>query len=109
MKSTFVSTAAISQAMRYSLMRAQSELTKAQKEVSTGHFADIGLALGSRTGQSVSFERDLERHEGHRRFERARLGAADVDAGRADPDFRRGPELPVDAHHQRFGRRHRHR
>ena len=54
MKSTFVSTAAVSQAMRYSLMRAQSELTKAQKEVSTGRFADIGLALGSRTGQSVS-------------------------------------------------------
>jgi flagellar hook-associated protein 3 FlgL len=64
MKSTFVSTAAVSQAMRYSLMRAQSELTKAQKEVSTGHFADIGLALGSRTGQAVSFERDLERMKG---------------------------------------------
>jgi flagellar hook-associated protein 3 FlgL len=64
MKSTSVSTAAVSQAMRYSLMRAQSELTKAQKEVSTGHFADIGLALGSRAGQSVSFERDLERMKG---------------------------------------------
>ena len=50
--------------MRYSLLRAQSELTKAQKEVSTGRFADIGLALGSRTGQSVSFERDLERLKG---------------------------------------------
>jgi flagellar hook-associated protein 3 FlgL len=64
MKATFVSTAAVSQAMRYSLMRAQSELTKAQKEVSTGHFADIGLALGSRAGQAVSFERDLERMKG---------------------------------------------
>jgi flagellar hook-associated protein 3 FlgL len=64
MKSTFVSTAAVSQAMRYSLLRAQSELTKAQKEASTGHYADIGLALGSRAGQSVSFERDLERMKG---------------------------------------------
>ena len=64
MKATFVSTAAISDAMRYSILRAQSQLTKAQKEVSTGHVADIGLALGSRTGQSVSFERDLERMTG---------------------------------------------
>ena len=50
--------------MRYQLLRAQSELTKAQKEVSTGRHADLGLALGSRTGQSVSFERDLERLKG---------------------------------------------
>ena len=64
MKSTFVSTSAVSQAMRYQLLRAQSELTQAQKEVSTGRHADLGLALGSRTGQSVSFERDLERLKG---------------------------------------------
>ena len=64
MKTTFVSTAAISQAMRYSLLRAQSELTNAQKEASTGRVADIGLALGSRTGHAVSFERDLERMRG---------------------------------------------
>src|SRR6187402_3099105 len=64
MKSTFVSTAAISQAMRHHLVRAQSELTKAQTEASTGRHADLGLALGSGTGQSVSFERDLERLKG---------------------------------------------
>jgi flagellar hook-associated protein 3 FlgL len=64
MKSTFVSTAAISQAMRHHLVRAQSELTKAQTEASTGRHADLGLALGSATGQSVSFERDLERLKG---------------------------------------------
>jgi flagellar hook-associated protein 3 FlgL len=64
MKATFVSTAAISQAMRYSLLRAQVQLTDAQKEASTGRFADVGLALGSRTGQAVSFERDFDRLKG---------------------------------------------
>ena len=42
MKSTFVSTNSISQAMRYSILRSQAELTKAQKEVSTGRVADVG-------------------------------------------------------------------
>ena len=64
MKSAFVSSAAVSQAMRYSLMRMQSELVVAQKEVSTGRVADAGLALGTRTGQSVSFARDIERLNG---------------------------------------------
>jgi flagellar hook-associated protein 3 FlgL len=62
--SSFVSTASISNAMRYSLMRAQSELTKTQKEASTGRVADLGLALGARTGQSISFSRDLDRLKG---------------------------------------------
>jgi flagellar hook-associated protein 3 FlgL len=64
MKSTFVSSASISDAMRYSILRSQAELTKAQKEVSTGRVADIGLALGARTGESVSFARDLDRLQG---------------------------------------------
>lgn len=64
MKSTFVSTASISEAMRYSVARTQVELTKAQKEVSTGRVADVGLALGSRTGQSISFTRDFARLQG---------------------------------------------
>ena len=64
MKSTFVSTTSISTALRYQLLRAQSELTKAQKEASTGRVADVGLALGARTGQSVSLGRDLERLRG---------------------------------------------
>lgn len=64
MKSTFVSTSSISQAMRYSILRQQAELTKAQKEVSTGRVADVGLALGARTGQSVSLSRELDRLKG---------------------------------------------
>lgn len=61
MKAGFVSSAAVSQAMRYSLLRMQSELVTAQKEVSTQRVADVGLALGARTGQSLSFARDIER------------------------------------------------
>src|SRR5262245_29651528 len=64
MKSTFVSTAAVSQALRYSLMRMQSDLTKASKEATNGHVADVGLALGARTGYSVSLNRDFDRLKG---------------------------------------------
>src|SRR3954454_2635720 len=64
MKSTFVSTASVSEALRYSILRSQADLAKSQKEVSTGRVADVGLALGARTGQSVSFARDLDRLQG---------------------------------------------
>lgn len=64
MKTSFVSSAAVSQSLRYSLLRAQSELVKAQKESGTGLVADVGLALGARTSQVVNFKRDLERLDG---------------------------------------------
>ena len=44
MKASFVSSAAISQAMRYSLQRMQLELVGAQKEVSTGRVAAARVA-----------------------------------------------------------------
>ncbi|TPL59924.1 flagellar hook-associated family protein [Mesorhizobium sp. B2-4-2] len=58
---TSVSSAALSNAMRYQQMRMQAELVKATKESSTGRVADVGLALGGRTAQSVTFSRDLDR------------------------------------------------
>ena len=61
MKATSVSSAGISNAMRYSQMRMQVDLVKAQKEMDTGKVADVGLALGNRTSQSVTFARDLDR------------------------------------------------
>lgn len=61
MKATSVSSAGISNAMRYSQMRMQVDLVKAQKELDTGKVADTGLALGARTAQSVTFARDLDR------------------------------------------------
>ena len=64
MKASFVSSVAISQALRYSTMRTQSTLVDAQKEAATGKLADTGLALGARTAQAVSFTRDLDRLNG---------------------------------------------
>lgn len=64
MKTTFVSSSAVSNALRYSLLRQQSALTNAQKEVATGFVADRGLALGARTAQSVTLNRDLARLDG---------------------------------------------
>jgi len=64
MKATAVSSAAISNAMRYQQMRMQADLVKATKESSTGRVADVGLALGGRTTQAVTFQRDLDRLNG---------------------------------------------
>jgi flagellar hook-associated protein 3 FlgL len=63
MKTSFVSTSAISQAQRYQMMRLQADLVKAQTESTTGMVADKGLALGNRTGQTITFQRDIERLE----------------------------------------------
>ena len=64
MKTSFVSSHSVSQAMRYSTMRTQSDLVKAQKELDTGKVFDSGLALGARTAQTITFARDLERLNG---------------------------------------------
>jgi flagellar hook-associated protein 3 FlgL len=64
MKSSYVSSNAISQALRYSMMKMQSELVSAQKESTTLRVADVGLALGARTGESVSLARDVSRLNG---------------------------------------------
>ncbi|MFH1793342.1 MAG: flagellar hook-associated family protein [Pseudomonadota bacterium] len=64
MKSSYVSSTAISQALRYSMMKMQSELVSAQKESTTLRVADVGLALGARTGETVSLARDVSRLNG---------------------------------------------
>jgi flagellar hook-associated protein 3 FlgL len=61
MKTVSVSSASLSNAMRYSQMRMQTDLIKAQKEMDTLKVADTGLALGTRAAQSVNFHRDLDR------------------------------------------------
>jgi len=61
MKAVSVSTSAISNALRYSQTRMQVDLVKAQKEMDTSRVADLGLALGARTTQSVNFNRDVDR------------------------------------------------
>jgi flagellar hook-associated protein 3 FlgL len=64
MKTTFISSQAVSNAMRYQVMAMQQELTTAQTEVTTGKLADPGVTLGSRTGQAVSLSRDVDRLNG---------------------------------------------
>jgi flagellar hook-associated protein 3 FlgL len=53
---SFISTTSITAALRQSVLTLQSELSNASTEVSTGDYADIGLTLGSQTGQSVSLQ-----------------------------------------------------
>lgn len=64
MKVSFVSSQAITQALRYQMQRTQVELVAANKELVTGRVADVGLALGARTGISVSMHREIGRLEG---------------------------------------------
>ena len=64
MKVSFVSSHAIAKALSHQLMRLQSDLAKAQTEVVTGKHADVGVALGGRTGQAVALNRDIDRLNG---------------------------------------------
>lgn len=64
MKVSFVSSQAISQAMRYQTARLQTDLAKATKEMGSLRVADVGLALGARTSISVSLHREIDRLKG---------------------------------------------
>ena len=46
--------------LRSSVLQAQSALTQAQTEVSTGTYADIGLQLGGGTGQLLSLRSSVD-------------------------------------------------
>jgi flagellar hook-associated protein 3 FlgL len=54
MQTSFISTQAISSAMRQSILSMQTELAQATKEQATGRVADVGLSLGAQSGQTVS-------------------------------------------------------
>ncbi len=61
MKTTFVSTVALSQTTRLSLMKAQQRLAVAQQEATTWRYADVGTSIGFRTGEAVSLRQDHAR------------------------------------------------
>lgn len=63
MKLSFVSSAAVSDNLRLSLLKMQSELVRAQKEASTGRLADPGQTLGALSGRTVTLNRDIVRLE----------------------------------------------
>lgn len=61
MKTTFISTSAISAATRSSLMKVQQELAEAEKEMTTSRLADVGKSLGFRTSQAISLRQEHSR------------------------------------------------
>lgn len=61
MRTTFISTRAMSEATRLTLVKSQARLADASKEVITGRHANVEVALGYKTGQVVSFRQDLTR------------------------------------------------
>jgi flagellar hook-associated protein 3 FlgL len=61
MKTTQISTLAISEATRQSRTKLQLTLATSQKEATTGRLADVGQGLGYLTGRSVSLRQDLDR------------------------------------------------
>ncbi len=61
MKTTFISTQAIQNAMRLTVQRAQADIVQAQTESVTGRHADIGLELGATSARNISLNRDVQR------------------------------------------------
>ncbi|NDV85731.1 flagellar hook-associated family protein [Aurantimonas aggregata] len=60
MSNFLVSSYSLSSAPRSAVFRIQDELRTAQKEVTTGRLADVGLGLGVRTNQTVSIRIERE-------------------------------------------------
>ncbi|MGO6816457.1 flagellar hook-associated family protein [Rhizobium leguminosarum] len=61
MKSSFISSSAIQNAMRLTIRQAQNQMTKATMEATTGVYADIGISLGGNAARSVDFSREVDR------------------------------------------------
>lgn len=61
MKTTNISTRAISEATHQSRVNLQIKLAAGQKEATTGRLADVGSTLGYLTGRSVSLRQELNR------------------------------------------------
>lgn len=55
---TTISTASISDETRLSIARLQARLVEAQKELTTGRHADVGVTLGGNTGTAVALRQE---------------------------------------------------
>ena len=62
---TYISSSSLTSPLRSSILQAQSALTQAQTEVSTGTYADIGLQLGGGTGQLLSLRSNVDSLNGY--------------------------------------------
>ncbi|WP_112664672.1 flagellar hook-associated family protein [Microvirga flavescens] len=60
MKTTFISTLNLWNSPRSTINKLQADLAKANQEIATGRHADVGLALGYRTGQSITLRQEKE-------------------------------------------------
>lgn len=61
MKTSFISTLAVQNAMRSTIQRGQLEAVKLQEELTTGVRADAGADIGSSVSRLVSLKNELER------------------------------------------------
>lgn len=61
MRTSFISTRAMTEFTRLTLMKSQVKLANASTEMQSGRLADVGATIGYKTGISVSFRQDLER------------------------------------------------
>lgn len=64
MKSSIISNVGIQNSMRNTINQAQRELNRAQKEVATGTYADIGASIGARVSSSLNYSRDMDWMQG---------------------------------------------
>ncbi len=63
MKTTFSSTHSVQTTLLQTMAKAQNDLAKANKEVTTGVHADLGVELGAKTSRSLDLSRDMLRIE----------------------------------------------
>ncbi|MBF9235648.1 flagellar hook-associated family protein [Microvirga alba] len=58
MKTTFISTLNLWNSPRSAVNKMQADLAKANEEITTGRYADVGLELGYRTGQAITLRQE---------------------------------------------------
>jgi flagellar hook-associated protein 3 FlgL len=58
MQTTFISTLSLWNSPRSAVNKMQAELAKANEEIATGRYADVGLELGYRTGDGITLRQE---------------------------------------------------
>jgi flagellar hook-associated protein 3 FlgL len=61
MKTSFISSNAIQNAMRLTIRETQNQMSDASQEATTGVYADFGVSLGGQVSQSIDFNREISR------------------------------------------------
>ena len=61
---TYISSQSVLSSVRQSVLQAQAGLAQAQTEISSGTQADLGVALGAKTGYSLSLKNEVDALDG---------------------------------------------